>query len=86
MEPCHMKQSTIIVVYRDAADTNTRYFGPFVSSMSATAFSDRLPTPEAGGFKKYSVLQPFTATEHDLVNDLIMLERSNRRKVKMGTC
>lgn len=73
-----MKQSTYIVIYKDSSNAQALYFGPFVTIGIASDFSSALPIPLKGGFKKYTVTQPFTHNETSLVTDLIM---SGREKV-----
>lgn len=72
-----MKQSQQLVVYKDGPKGQTMIFGPFVDSRTATEFSDQLPQPRKGGFKRYRVTQPFTVHDTKLVTDLIMIQRDH---------
>lgn len=72
-----MKQSQQLVVYKDSHSSQTMYFGPFVDIRFASEFSDSLPTPLKGGFKRYAITQPFTAGDGKVVSDLIMIHRDH---------
>lgn len=74
-----MKPSTTIVVYRDQANAQTRYFGPFVDIRIASDFSKALPEPLKGGFKEYRTLQRFTSQDGSIVRDLILEARQQHR-------
>ena len=70
-----MKHSTTIVCYKDDADAAELYFGPFVNIQIASQFSEALPRPLKGGYKKYRTLQRFTFNEANIVTDLIQAGR-----------
>lgn len=70
-----MKQTSHLVVYKDSSKAQTRYFGPFVSIEMATKFMDELPQPICGGLKDFRTVQPFTASDTQIIRDLLEAER-----------
>ena len=69
------KQSTYIVTYKDGKGSRTLYFGPFVSASIASDVVQGLPDPLPGGFKKFSLTQPFGYNDLKTVQFLIMSAR-----------
>lgn len=76
-----MKQSTYLLVYKDGPKAHEMYFGPFTDRNHVQRFADDLPTPLPGGFKKYTVTQPFTHNEADMVTSVI---QANREKLHVN--
>lgn len=70
-----MKPTSTLVIYRDARDSQTMAFGPFVNISIASEFSKALPEPRKGGVKRYLTTQPFTHNEAHMVTDMIMANR-----------
>lgn len=70
-----MKQTSHLVIYKDGPRSDTMIFGPFVNRSMAESFSNDLPVPQQGGFRKYRITQPFTHSEARLVRDMIELDR-----------
>lgn len=70
-----MKQTSHLVIYKDGPKSDTMIFGPFINRSMAESFSNDLPIPQEGGFRKYRITQPFTHSEARLVRDMIELDR-----------
>lgn len=74
-----------LVVYKDAANARTKYFGPFVSDVGADDFRDRLPEPLEGGYKRLKALAPYSSVEAEIAAHAIKSQRNPNSPVYAAT-
>lgn len=70
-----MKPSQFMLAYKDSPKAHVMLFGPFIDTRTASEFSEAIPDPQPGGYKRYMVTQPFSVNDTKIVSDLIELKR-----------
>ena len=75
-----MKATTHLVLYKDSRHAQELKFGPFASTSLAEEFMGDLPMPLHDGYKRLSIIQPYTHQDLAVIITLITNAREKLRQ------